>query len=500
MDYERPPLNLAAACGLAAFLLKFDRWVGHGTELTAHAWVPLLLAPLALGMVRAYPGRGCVHASLALFCWGGASVIAPSLAAPGFLTLSLVVLALGLQGIDLAARPIEQDLWSRLELHGAQFRSVVRRWWQALGVLGIISVSSLLVFDITEALSGVRILPLEFSQADWWAVAAAIVLVGTQVLLLGRDPALLGVLGPEGLLIGIELAAVALLWWLGVGDSPLAHRGMRAGDYYPLITAMVALAIADVNGRLDLRRNWDESAAASGQRNSQLARLSSPALLVLTILAACFTCDRENVTTVATLGLAALALGFWAVRQEALWAAYLGSLAWSGTGLMGGLVLARRMSFTTLEPRLIFAALLELAAVATLGVIGGLLRNRAVDGGRRKADSPGGLLARSRPLAIATEQLGLIGSLVVAGLVGVAATQPGITTGWLAAAEIGALLAVALFHLLLARRWARNGWFIWRRQACWGRTSCTASPIPCLTPPTPRCSRSSRLLTWALPR
>ncbi len=136
---------------------------------------------------------------------------------------------------------------------------------------------------------------------------------------------------------------------------------------------------------------------------------SSPVLLVLTILAACFTCDRENVTTVATLGLAALALGFWAVRQEALWAAYVGSLAWSGTGLLGGLVLARRLSFTTLEPRLILAALLERAAVATLGVIGGLLKNRAVDGRRRKAGSPGGMLARARPLAIATEQLRRLG-------------------------------------------------------------------------------------------
>ncbi|MGC8639118.1 MAG: hypothetical protein ACP5XB_04485 [Isosphaeraceae bacterium] len=70
----------------------------------------------------------------------------------------------------------------------------------------------------------------------------------------------------------------------------------------------------------------------------------------------------------------------------------------------------------------------------------------------------------SQALALAMEQVGFVGSMLIAGLVAVAASHVVLTTGWLGAAEIGTLLAVALFHLLLAERW--NGeWLVYLAQA-----------------------------------
>ncbi|MGC8639119.1 MAG: hypothetical protein ACP5XB_04490 [Isosphaeraceae bacterium] len=294
LDYEMPLFNLVALCGLSTFLLKFDSGFDQGTDFTANPWVPLALAPLALLLVRAYPSRVPVHISLAFLCWGIVSLIAPSLAAPGCLTLALVVLAVGLQGIDLTLRPVERRLRDRLDLPRARPRAVVRSWWQVLGPLGTLCASCLLVLGMTEALAGVQLPPLTIGQSDWWAVMTGVVLIGAMVLLLGRDPELLRTFRPEGLLIGVELTAVALLWWLGVAGSPLAHRGVLPGDYYPLVTAVLALAVADVNERLGRRRSWDEPAASGGERKHRLVRLSSPLLLALSLLAACFTFGREK--------------------------------------------------------------------------------------------------------------------------------------------------------------------------------------------------------------
>src|SRR5208282_509999 len=84
LDYELPLFNLAAVVGLAAFLLKFDGGLEHATQWTARAWVPLLLSPLALGMIRARPRREFVLLSRVLLIWGVISVIAPSLSDPHF--------------------------------------------------------------------------------------------------------------------------------------------------------------------------------------------------------------------------------------------------------------------------------------------------------------------------------------------------------------------------------------------------------------------------------
>ena len=118
-DYELPLFNVAVFIGLVALLLKFDGGAMLATQWTAHAWVPLVLSPLALGMVRAHSRREFVHVSLVLFFWGVVSLVAPSLLDPHFVTLALVVCSLGLEVADLAMRPHEHTLCDWLAIHGA---------------------------------------------------------------------------------------------------------------------------------------------------------------------------------------------------------------------------------------------------------------------------------------------------------------------------------------------------------------------------------------------
>ena len=228
LDYELPLFDLAAVVGLVAVLLKFDGGLEHGRQWTAHAWVPLVLSPLALGMIRAYPRREFLHVSLVFLIWGVISVIAPSLSDPHFLVLSLVVCSLGLQVTDLAIRPGEQVLGDRLGIQDASLGAILRAWWCGLGVSGIILGSAVVMAGMDGALAHSPEVGLTISTIDWWTITGAIVLVGTQIVLAGLDSDLLDVLRPEGLIVGVELTGVALLWWLGVASSPLGMWDIAA--------------------------------------------------------------------------------------------------------------------------------------------------------------------------------------------------------------------------------------------------------------------------------
>ena len=64
---------------------------------------------------------------------------------------------------------------------------------------------------------------------------------------------------------------------------------------------------------------------------------------------------------------------------------------------------------------------------------------------------------------MAVEQVAFVGVLLAAGLVGVAAAGPSPLSGWLSAAGIGSLLAVALWLLVLVPRWQRE-WLVYLSQ------------------------------------
>src|SRR4029077_12112528 len=138
LDYEMPLFNMAGAVGSLSLLLKFDRGLNHRSDLTTHAWVPLALSPLALGMVRAYPRREVAHLSVGLLCWGVVSLIVPSLFDPAFGALALAALCVGLELIALAIRPGEHSSVKHLGLDEPDLLPIVRGWSLGAGGLCVV--------------------------------------------------------------------------------------------------------------------------------------------------------------------------------------------------------------------------------------------------------------------------------------------------------------------------------------------------------------------------
>ena len=440
-----------------------------GCRWYSHRW--------PLGMIRARPRREFVHVSLVFLIWGVISVVVPSLSDPHFLTLALVVCSLGLQVTDLAIRPGEQVLCDRLAIQGVSLGAILRAWWFGLGLFGIVLGSSVVMAGMAGASAHSPELRLTTSTIDWWAITASIVLVGTQIVLAGLDSDLLAAMRPEGLIVGVELTGVALLWWLGVAGSPLGMWDLQPGHYYPLATALAGLVIAEWNSRLGQRENLAETAEQGRALPASMSLLSSP-VLVLSLLAPVFTFGRESSTTVATLVFVAMALGLWAVRREQVWAAYLAGLAWSAAGLAGGLVVGRHWNWIATEPRLMSAALGELVAVFTLGGLGGWFRQRAASQEREKPDGPS---ARVPPRGIWHWLSNRLHS-----------SARWSWPGWSPWPRAARLYSPAEWHLpVLARCWlchfsisclqvdgTRSGWCTWRRRVWSGLTSIIVWSIP----------------------
>ena len=87
-------------------------------------------------------------------------------------------------------------------------------------------------------------------------------LIGVFLIALAGEPDGWGALGPEHLVVALHWVGVAVLWWLGVGCSPLAGRVVAASDYYPLATVVAALATARIVTRHTHRESWHELALA----------------------------------------------------------------------------------------------------------------------------------------------------------------------------------------------------------------------------------------------
>ena len=291
-----------------------------------------------------------------------------------------------------------------------------------------------LVFSGVRGLARDPARRLAITPLEWWAVLAAILVIGLKLLLIPLDPTLFGWAGPAGLIVAGELTGLVLLWWLGVEHSPLGRGLPVAGDFYPLVTAIATLVIADRNRFTP----W-----------SGLARLTSPLVLVLAPVSSAMTLGRVDATTVFTLALVAMALVIWAISQGDLRSAILGGVAWLSAGAVAGLVVDQRFGLTAIDSRAIGAAVGILVAIYTLWALAGWLR--------RRTD-----LSQTVALSSGLECVGFVGAVLAAGLVAVAAVSSPMAV-WTAYAGIGSLLAVALFFVLLVPRW-RAEWLVYLAQ------------------------------------
>ena len=203
----------------------------------------------------------------------------------------------------------------------------MRGWSLGAGGLCVLLAGLVVVSEMATALLGVRFEGPAVTPLDWWAMLAAIVLVGVRVGLVPLDSRLFGSLGAEGVIVCLELTALTVLWWLGVEELAPGRVG-----------AVCRRLFSSDHGAGHGRDRRVEPATGSACKCAGYRRSF---MFTLSILSALFTLGRENPTTVATLVLIALAAGHWAVAVGELRSAYLGSLAWSTAGFVAGLVVAR---------------------------------------------------------------------------------------------------------------------------------------------------------------
>ena len=191
----------------------------------------------------------------------------------------------------------------------------------------------------------------------------------------------------------------------------------------------------------ELRERLDASAIQAGP--------------ILAVLAAFMTFGSVQVSSIVTLVIVSASLGLAAVARRSILAGYATGFAWSATGLLGSLVLARRFEVTSPAEEIVWVALGTLFAVGTLWALAGLLRKGLppMEPGE-ETDLP----ARTVPLAL--EQVGLLATLFCGGAVicgGFFLARPATNASITA---VGILFGLALFDIALIRRW-RSEWLVY---------------------------------------
>ena len=238
--------------------------------------------------------------------------------------------------IERILRPREQTICARLGVIDAGYSPVVRGWALVAFGLTVCLAIAIVAGEMSGAIVGDRLVALTFTTVDWWVMLLTLGLIGLFVIVLAGELDAWGTVGPEHLVVVLQWLTVVILWWLGVGCSPLAGRLVGAGVYYPLATAVAALATARVVTRHTHRESWYELAWLGDLRSQSMERLLSIQACVLTFLAVAFTRGAVEPSTALTLLLASLTLGLIASATGWLPAVFVGSIAWSAGWALPG--------------------------------------------------------------------------------------------------------------------------------------------------------------------
>ena len=464
LSYEFPLFHSSIVVALIALALRFDLSIEQPIAWTSYGWFPLALAGLSLIMLRAYPRRACVHTSLTFLTWTIVAAIVPSSASVCFVGVAGLVAALGFLLIERIVRPHEPALCARLGVSGVGYAPVVRGW--ALAMFGL--ATSVAIFVVIGEMSGTMLGQGSIAQTltgvDWWAMLAALGLIGAFLMTLGSDPEGWGSLEPVHLVVALHWLGVALLWWLGVACSPLAGRLVGAGVYYPLATAVAGLATARIVRRHTHVESWHELAWVGDLRSESMSRLLSVQACVLAFLAVVFTRGSIEPATMLTLVFASISLGMVALATGWQLTALAGSIAWSAAWGVAGLVIAQRLGWGAGGLRSTSASVgVQLAAFSLLTVAGWLRRDFLVSKSQ-SAWHPGAVPDFRSALAWAIEIAAFVSSLVAVGNVLAAGTNGAALGGWGTTAGVAVILGTALLHILLVPRW-RAEWLVYLAQA-----------------------------------
>ncbi len=461
LAYESPLFHASIVAGLIALALRIGLSVDRAIAWTAHPWLPLALSLLSIAMLRAYPRRECVHVGLTFLVWSVVAVIAPSLTSGSALAMAGMVLALGLSMLERVARSHEARVCARLGVVDAGYVPVVRNWALVLfGVAAVLAIG-IVLGGMGAAMMGQGPFGVNSTTADWWILLATLGLASFFLVIEGADPEGRISAEPENLLISLHWIGVLALWWLGVASSPLAGQLSSAADYYPTVTAMAGLAAVLFWRRYTRGESWQELSWLGDVRSGRSSRAMSYQACILAILAAAFTGGTVALTTVASLFLGALTLGFGGLTLGSPLVAAMGSVALAAAWWFAGRLVSRWLGFVGLEIEGTWGASGAVAAAFLLWWLAGLLR---IEGSRPKAkgvleDSDSGHSLR-RKLAQAMESVASVSAMFAGAVVLAAGTHAPALGLWGTFAGVGVLLAAAVLHILLVPRW-RTEWLVY---------------------------------------
>jgi hypothetical protein len=340
----------------------------------------------------------------------------------------------------------------------------MRQWAWSLFSLSACLMLVVLADQMAAAMVEQHVSAFAVSRSAWWALAGTLGLLGVFVVWSGREPEGTGPIETADLVVAFFWVIVFAVWWLGVAASPIIGHGLAATMYFPLATAMVALAIAQIAGRFTSAEELKELPWLTELRSDRLTRLLSFQACVLALFAMVFTRSETSAVTIASAILASLAFGLVALRTGWNASAFAGGLTWATAWAVLGMLAAMRLGRTDVEPRMIHTAVgLLIASFVLLGLAGMLRR----DGSNTKRPIRGSLWSSDAvpvQLGIAVEWAAFAGSLVAAVAVMVAGLQAGLLFDREKAAGVAVLMAVAVFLVMLVPRW-RGEWLVYLAQA-----------------------------------
>jgi hypothetical protein len=453
LGYEYPLFHSSMAMGLIAAAIRVFLSVNQNVTWNGYPWLPFMLSLLILLMPRAYPRAEWVHGSLALLVYGVAAALSPSLVSLAAVGLAGMSLGLGLRLLEHVIRSHEPAIRDRLGVGDANYLGVVRLWSGGLFLLAS-TLTIAIVFWGMAASFGIQGALVSGSRPlDWWMSLASLVLASVYLILAGGDPLGWIDIEPAGVLSGLHTIVVLILWWLGVGHSPLIGLLPPAVDYYPIATAIGALSATYLAHRFTVVEASSELTVVGDQHARGSRRVLAFQSCFLAMLAIVFTGGNVSGTAVATGFLASMAMATAALMCGWTPVATLAGIAWAGTWSTLGGWLARRLGLLAADQQATLAAWGALISAYTLRVVSGRLRR-------------GGWISKSwimpgessaAPLGVrfayVLEGVATASGLLASATVLAIGLRSGVSAAWVAFGGLGVLVASAILHLAMAPRW-----------------------------------------------
>ena len=307
-----------------------------------------------------------MHVSLLFLTWGIVAFVSPSLTSVSSLALAGVLAALGYLMIERVVRPHEPAICARLGVVDVGYAPVVRGWsWAIVGLTACLAIF-VVVSEMIRTVLGQGPIVFTLAHTDWWIMLAVLTLLGVYLAVLASDPEDCGAIEPAHLLVGFNWLSVALIWWLGVACSPCMWVVSNAAVYFPLATAVAALATAQIGRQYAHPETWSELGWLGDLRSESLERMLAAHAFALSALAIVFTRGAIAPATVLTLVLSSLTLGLVTLAQGWQGAALVGSAAWTAACAVAGSVISSRLGWTAEGQRAICASAAALPAAFSL--------------------------------------------------------------------------------------------------------------------------------------